>query len=248
MSQTFAPREAAQVLPVEPREGDDAPPVACPESDAGVTIARRAVNQRLRSRRRGLITIAATAALVQAVVSGRSSSAPSAAAPLVRAVVPDGSQQPAAASGIYFTPTPEVIADAMLTLAGVTSRDLVYDLGSGDGRIVILAAQKYGARGVGIEIQPRLVELARQVAREGEVSDRATFIAGDLFEADIASATVVTLWLSASMNAELETKLRTELRPGARIVSRQFRIGRWPPEARVDAGHGEELFLWRVGR
>lgn len=158
---------------------------------------------------------------------------------------PSPAGQPAPGSGIYFAGTPEVIADAMLTLAGVTEADVVFDLGSGDGRIVVLAAQKYGARGVGIEIEPRLVAIARQVALDGQVERRATFIEGDMFTVDLSAATVVTLWLSPSMNADLEPKLRRELRPGARIVSRQFPIGRWTPDEtrRVE---GEPLFLWRV--
>src|SRR5881394_192202 len=97
---------------------------------------------------------------------------------------------------IHFAVTPQPLADAMLTLARTTARDIVYDLGSGDGRIVVLAAQKFGARG--IEIDHRLVEISRSVAREGDVADRATFIEGDLFGADISKATVVTLWLSTS--------------------------------------------------
>lgn len=153
--------------------------------------------------------------------------------------------QPAAGSGVYFAGTPEVIADAMLAFAGVGKDDVVYDLGSGDGRIVLLAAQKYGARATGIEIEPRLVAASREVARLGEVTDRVTFIEGDLFTADVSSATVVTLWLSTSMNADLEAKLRRELRPGSRIVSRQFPIGRWVPAAERVV-NGERIYLWRV--
>ena len=92
----------------------------------------------------------------------------------------------------------------MLKLAGVTARDVVYDLGSGDGRILILAAQKYGARGIGVEIDHRLVDLSRQIAREGEVADRVTFIEGDLFDVDISPATVVTLYLSPTVNNDLK--------------------------------------------
>ena len=146
---------------------------------------------------------------------------------------------------IYFTPTSHAVADAMLQLARVTAQDVVYDLGSGDGRIVVIAAQKYGARGVGIEIDPRLVEISRQIAREGEVSDRVAFIEGDLFAADISQATVVTMWLSQSINNRLEAKLRSELRPGTRIVSHQFLIGDWKPDAAVRAG-SEDIFLWTV--
>ena len=146
---------------------------------------------------------------------------------------------------IHFAVTPQPLADAMLRLAGVTSSDLVYDLGSGDGRIVVLAAQKYGARGVGIEIDHRLVEISRTVAREGEVAGRVTFVEGDLFTTDISSATVVTLWLSNPVNRRLEPKLKRELRPGTRIVSRQFPIGDWLPDQTVHIGD-ETLRLWII--
>jgi SAM-dependent methyltransferase len=154
-------------------------------------------------------------------------------------------RQPPKTPDIHFARTPQPIADAMLTLAHVTANDVVYDLGSGDGRIVILAAQKYGARGVGIEIDRRLVEVSRQVAREGEVTGRVTFIEGDLFTADISKATVVTLWLSNTVNLRLEAKLKRELRPGTRIVSRQFPIGTWTPDQAVRL-ENEILLLWMV--
>ena len=102
----------------------------------------------------------------------------------------------------------------MLQLAAVTAADVVYDLGSGDGRIVILAAQKYGASGVGIEIDPKLVQTSRQIATDGGVDQRVRFIEGDLFQADLSMATVVMLYLSASINESLEPKLRRELKPG----------------------------------
>ena len=146
---------------------------------------------------------------------------------------------------IHFVPTPQPIADAMLKLARVTPGDVVYDLGSGDGRIVILAAQKYGARGVGIELDAGLVEISRRVAREGEVTDRVSFIQGDLFAADISKATVVTLWLSNSVNMRLEAKLKRELPPGARIVSHQFPIGTWAPDQKVHV-EDKDLFLWTI--
>jgi SAM-dependent methyltransferase len=157
-----------------------------------------------------------------------------------------GAQQPARKNpDIHFVGTPQPIADAMLKLARVTRNDVVYDLGSGDGRIVILAAQKYGAHGVGIELDARLVEISRQVAREGEVDDLVTFVQGDLFAADLSKATVVTLWLSATVNERLEDKLKRELKPGARVVSHQFPIGAWTPDARTIV-EGEDLFLWNV--
>jgi SAM-dependent methyltransferase len=154
---------------------------------------------------------------------------------------PDQSRAP----DVYFASTRQPVADAMLTLAGVSARDVVYDLGSGDGRIVILAAQKYGARGVGIEIDPKLVALARLLAKEGGVEDKVTFLEADMFTADIAPATVVTLYLSTTINADLEPKLRRELQPGARIISQQFPMGRWMPDRTLRAA-GQDLFLWIV--
>ena len=155
-------------------------------------------------------------------------------------------RQPARQPDIFFVPTLESVADAMLKLAAVTARDVVYDLGSGDGRILMLAAQKYGARGVGIELDPKLVDRSRQIAREGEVDGQVTFIEGDLFEADISPATVVTIYLSPTVNAKLEPKLRQQLRPGTRVVSHQFPIGRWQPDTTVRADDGTLLYLWTV--
>jgi SAM-dependent methyltransferase len=156
-------------------------------------------------------------------------------------------QRPARTPDIFFVPTLYAVADEMLKLANVTADDVVYDLGSGDGRILILAAQKYGARGVGIEIDPKLVDRSRQIAREGEVADRVTFIEGDLFTADISRATVVTIYLSPTVNRRLEPKLRRELRPGTRIVSHQFGLGDWTPDRTVRAEDDRtDLFLWTV--
>ncbi len=156
-------------------------------------------------------------------------------------------QRPARTPDIFFAPTWEPVVYEMLQLAQVSADDVVYDLGSGDGRIVVLAAQKYGARGVGIEIDPKLVAISRQVANEAGLSEKVTFIEGDLFTADISRATVVTLYLSISVNRELEAKLKRELRPGTRIVSHQFAIGNWPPERTVTSdGDGTPLFLWTI--
>lgn len=154
-------------------------------------------------------------------------------------------QRPARSPDIYFVGTPQPIVDVMLGLAAVTADDVVYDLGSGDGRIVILAAQKYGARGVGIEIDPALVARSREIAREAGVEDKVSFVEGDLFTADISAATVVTMWLSPSINAQLEPMLKRQLRPGARIVSHQFPIGDWRPDARVRV-RDVDVFVWRL--
>ena len=167
---------------------------------------------------------------------------------------PDGStlllwtvpRPPARTPDVDFVPTPEGVAYEMLQLAGTSARDVVYDLGSGDGRIPILAAQKYGARGVGVELDPRLVEMSQQVARDVQLADRVTFIEADLFDADVSTATIVTLYLSASVNAKLESKLRRDLQPGTRIVSRQFSLGTWTPEKVVRASDGTDLFLWTI--
>jgi SAM-dependent methyltransferase len=164
---------------------------------------------------------------------------------IVAIIAIDASAQIRPTPDIHYTPTRHIVADAMLQLASVTADDVVYDLGSGDGRIVIIAAQKYGARGVGIEIDPALVTLAHQNARDAEVANRVSFIQGDLFTADISPATLVTMYLSASINRRLEPKLKSELRPGTRIVTHQFRIGDWPPDAtrRVDFS---DIFLWTL--
>jgi SAM-dependent methyltransferase len=146
---------------------------------------------------------------------------------------------------IFFSPTRHNIADAMLLLARIQPTDVVYDLGSGDGRIPIIAVQKYGAKAVGIEIDPRLVELSWRNANEGLVADKVKFIVGDLFKADISEATIVTLYLSKSINNELEPKLRLELKPGTRIVSHDFGIGKWQPDEVLQVDEAT-LFLWKV--
>ena len=142
-----------------------------------------------------------------------------------------------------FVPTPQNVVEQMLRLARVGPTDVVYDLGSGDGRIVIVAALEYGARGVGVEIVPSLIETSRKVAEQAGLGEKATFIEGDLFNADLSAATVVTLALSADINARLEAKLR-KLRTGTRIVSRRFRIGEWKPDQTARAEDGTTLFLW----
>ncbi len=145
---------------------------------------------------------------------------------------------------IHFSPTRHNIADAMLRLANVTADDVVYDLGSGDGRLPIIAAQKYGATGVGIEIDPRLVEISWRIANEAEVANRVSFIVGDLFEADLSKATVITMYLSTSIMKMLEPRLRA-LKPGTRIVSHQFAMPQWAPDQRLKVDESE-LLLWIV--
>ena len=146
---------------------------------------------------------------------------------------------------IHFVPTTNGVADAMLKLAHVTADDVVYDLGSGDGAIVLRAAEKFGARGVGIEIDPKLVKSANDRARKRGLADKVMFIQGDLFKADISQATVVTLYLSGSINRRLAPKLMAELKPGARVVSHRFEMYDWRPDAHVKAG-GTDVYLWII--
>ena len=154
-------------------------------------------------------------------------------------------QQPKRTPDIHFVPTPDEVVEAMLRLAEVGQNDVVYDLGSGDGRIPIAAARRFGARGVGIDLDPKLVAQATRNAQEAGVADRVRFVEGDIFEADISPATVVTLYLLTSINERLRPKLLKELRPGTRIVSHQFRMGDWNPDRELVIDF-RPLFLWRV--
>jgi SAM-dependent methyltransferase len=147
---------------------------------------------------------------------------------------------------VRFEPTPMPVVRAMLELAGVGPTDVVYDLGSGDGRIPIAAARDFGARGVGIEIDPALVAQSRANAREAGVADRVTFHVGDMFEADVRPATVVTLFLHPKPNLQLRPTLEAQLQPGARIVSYMWDMGDWTPDETKDVGR-DRIFLWRIG-
>jgi predicted RNA methylase len=167
---------------------------------------------------------------------------------LIAGASSEARQLAARAPDIGFEPTSLAVAEDMLRLAHVDAGDVVFDLGSGDGRLVNLAAQKYGARGVGIEIEPYLVKRAREAAAQAKVDDKVTFIEGDLFDADISRATVVLMYLWPGVNARLKWKLRMELKPGTRIVSSTFGIGDWQPDQVIRASDGRELSLWTVPR
>lgn len=149
-----------------------------------------------------------------------------------------------------FVGTPLDVVDRMLRLASVGPDDVVYDLGCGDGRVVIMAAQKFGARGVGVDIDPALVERANANAAAAGVTSRVTFRVQDALTVDVSDATVVTLYLLAASNVKLRPALTRELRPGSRIVSHNFPIGDWEPDV-VDnftdaAGAKRTLYLWTM--
>ena len=146
---------------------------------------------------------------------------------------------------LLHLPTPAPVVAAMLRLAAVSPADVVYDLGSGDGRIPIAAARDYGARGIGIELDARLVALARCNAREAGVAHKVDFRQQDLFGADLREATVVTLFLFPELNRRLKLKLLAELKPGARIVSHRFDLDDWTPERTAQSG-GHPILLWIV--
>jgi trans-aconitate methyltransferase len=150
---------------------------------------------------------------------------------------------------ILYVATPEQVGVEMLKLAGVTKDDVVYDLGSGDGRLVIAAAREFGARGVGVEIEAGLVQDSRESALKAGVADRTQFLWQDIFQTDIAPATVVMLYLRQDVNLKLRPKLLDELRPGTRIVSHDFDMGDWRPHrtVRVKGPTREHvIYLWIV--
>jgi Histone methylation protein DOT1 len=145
-----------------------------------------------------------------------------------------------------YIPTPSDVVTAMLQMAQVGSRDVVFDLGSGDGRIVIAAVKEFGAaRGVGVELDPARVLEATALARKAGVHDRVEFRQQDLFETDLREATVVTLYLGNAVDLQLRPKLLAELKPGARVVSHAFDMGDWvPDETRIVSGR--RIFLWTI--
>jgi hypothetical protein len=150
---------------------------------------------------------------------------------------------------ILFVATPEAVSVEMLRVAEVTGQDVVFDLGSGDGRVVIAAARDFGARGVGVEIDPTLVKTSKDAALAAGVGDRATFLWQDLFVTDVREATVVTLYLRDDVNLKLRPKLFDELAPGTRVVSHDFDMGDWKAD-RIQRVQGptrlHTLYLWLI--
>jgi precorrin-6B methylase 2 len=156
---------------------------------------------------------------------------------------------------VPFITTPGEVVERMLELAGTAAGDLVVDLGSGDGRIVIAAARKYGARGLGIELDAKLVDVSRENARRAGVADRVSFVQGDVLEADFSKASVVMVYLLPGLIDQLERRFLSQLKPGTRIVSHSFRMASWRPDrmetlrvTQPHPGQGDEstLYLWIV--
>lgn len=157
----------------------------------------------------------------------------------------EGAPPPARTPDVIYVPTPQPVVDAMLELAGVGRDDVLYDLGSGDGRIPVTAARRFGTRGVGIDIEPVRVREANANARAAGVTDLVSFRREDLFQADFSEATVVTLYLLPELNLRLRPILLEQLEPGTRIVSHAFDMGDWGPEhvVRVDSS---VIYMWTV--
>jgi methylase of polypeptide subunit release factors len=163
----------------------------------------------------------------------------------VAAPAPAQEHAPLRVPDVMYVPTPQEVVDAMLRLADVTAADVVYDLGSGDGRIPITAAVTFGATGVGVELNPDLIEEANENAARAGVSDKVRFLNDDLFDTDLRPATVITLYLLREMNLKLMPKLK-QLKPGTRIVAHSFGMGsEWPPD-KIEQVSGKSIFYWVV--
>jgi SAM-dependent methyltransferase len=158
---------------------------------------------------------------------------------------PAFAQKALRAPDVRYDPSTQEQTLAMLKLAGVGAKDVVYDLGCGDGRLVILAAKQFGARGVGIDIDPERIKESTANAQKEGVSRRVKFLNQDLFEAKIGDATVVTLYLWPSVNMKLRPKLLKDLRPGTRVVSNMHDMGDWEPDKTIKAD-GHFIYLWII--
>ena len=165
------------------------------------------------------------------------------------------SAKPARTPDVPYVPTTEQAVEQMLKLANVSKKDVVYDLGCGDGRIVIAAAKNFGARGVGIDINPERIKEARENAKRAGVENLVRFEEADLFEANIKEATVVTLFLLSQVNLKLRPKLMSDLRPGTRVVSNTFDMGDWKAERQTNlsesgdavySGLSQRFYLWTI--
>ena len=146
---------------------------------------------------------------------------------------------------VIFVPTPQEVVEDMLRLVDVKKGDVLYDLGSGDGRIPVTAAKKYGVRAVGIDIDPQRIKEANDNAKKAGVAKLVEFRNEDLFQTNFREATVVTLYLLPDLNVKLRPRLMAELRPGTRIVSHQFNMGDWAPDKKLES-NGRTVYFWTV--
>jgi precorrin-6B methylase 2 len=179
-------------------------------------------------RRRALITLGATAAglLPASSLLAQPTVAPSLDVP--------------------FVPTPQEVVERMLSIAKVSKNDVLFDLGCGDGRIVVTAAKEHGARGTGIDLDPERIGEARKNAQQAGVTDRVSFKVADLFETDVSAASVVTLYLLPNVNTRLRPRLWKQLKVGSRVVSHAFDMGpEWPPE-KTDSVEGRSIYYWTI--
>jgi 2-polyprenyl-3-methyl-5-hydroxy-6-metoxy-1,4-benzoquinol methylase len=176
----------------------------------------------------------AAAALGAFLLAGPDTAAAQQVAPAAAPRTPD----------VIFVPTPTEVVDAMLAVAKVGPSDVLYDLGSGDGRIPITAAKRFGTRGVGVDIDPQRIKEANESAKEAGVANKVTFIQGDLFEQDLSHATVISLYLLPALNMKLRPTL-LKLKPGTRIVSHAFDMGDWTPQQTLNIG-GRSVYFWTV--
>jgi SAM-dependent methyltransferase len=161
-------------------------------------------------------------------------------------LVPAAAQQSEVHKDVPYVPTPQEVVDAMLKLGNVHAGDIHYDLGCGDGRIVVTAVQKFGAaRGTGYDIDPERIKEATDNAKKAGVTDKVRFVIGNLFEADFRDATVVTLYLLPEVNLKLRPKLLRDLKVGSRIISHQFDMGDWQPDKQIDM-EWRKVYMWTV--
>jgi predicted O-methyltransferase YrrM len=189
---------------------------------------------------------ASVAFLMVAACGAQTTSQQAPAAAPAAAPAPAAQQQELRAPDVIYVPTPDDVVDAMLKVAKVGKADVLYDLGSGDGRIPITAARKYGiAKGIGIDINPERIAEANENLRKAGVADRVQFINADLFESDFSDATVITLYLLPALNLKLLPKLLQEVRPGTRIVSHAFDMGSWQPEQTLNID-GRSVYFWTI--
>ena len=146
---------------------------------------------------------------------------------------------------VPYVPTPQKVVEGMLDLAKVSKGDVVYDLGCGDGRIVITAAKDYGATGIGVDLNPERIKEANENAVKAKVNNKVTFHEGDLFDFDFSKANVLTLYLLPDVNLKLMPKIKSEMKPGSRVVSHAFDMGDWEPDERIVVD-GKTVYLWTI--